>query len=343
MSKGEYLLRRLGLAALVLIGVMAVTFSVSRIVPSDPAALYAGPRPRAEQVAELRVKLGLDQPLPAQFARYVGAILRGDLGESFKTHRPILADLRIFLPATLELVILASLLAVIVGIPVGVYAGARKGKTFDLVSRLLSIAGVSIPTFWLALLLQLLFFGWLGWLPLGSRLSREVALSNPIEMRTGFHLVDAAISGNWLAWGDAAWHLILPVLVLATYPVGLTIRMTRAAMIEVQSEVYIMAARAAGLPERTILFRLALKNAIIPTLTALGLSFAFSITGAFLVELVFSWPGVGKYVTDAILNVDFPVVMAVTLIVTLIYIGVNLAVDMVQAALDPRIRLGGGQ
>lgn len=340
MSKTHYLLRRLGLAVLVLVGVMVVTFIVARIIPSDPAALYAGPRPRPEQVAELRVKLGLDQPMPVQFGRYVGAILTGDLGESFKTHRLILDDLKTNLPATLELVILASLLALLIGIPVGVLAGSRRGQALDRISQVLAIGGVSVPTFWLALLLQLLFFGWLGWLPLGNRLDKAIALSSPIEALTGFYLIDAAVSGNWAAWWDALRHLILPVLVLATYPIGLTIRMTRAAMIEVLSETYVTAARAAGLPEQTILFRLALKNAIIPTLTALGLSFAYSITGAFLVEVIFSWPGVGKYITDAIINVDFPVVLAVTLVVTIIYIAVNLTVDMVQAALDPRVRLG---
>ncbi len=340
MSRGAYLLRRLGLALVVLFGVLVVTFVVARIVPSDPAALYAGPRPRPEQVAALRQQLGLDQPLWVQFTRYVGSVLRGDFGVSFKSKRSIIEDLRVFLPATLELVVLASLLAVVVGIPVGVWAGARRGRVFDQISRLISLAGVSMPTFWLALLLQLLFFGVLGWLPLSGRVDRSITLSAPIESITGFYLIDAAITGNWRAWRDAALHLVLPVTVLATYPVGLTIRMTRAAMIEVLAEEFVVAARAAGLPERTILFRFALKNAIIPTLTVLGLSFAYSITGAFLVELVFSWPGVGKYVTDAIINVDFPVVMAVTLIVTIIYIAVNLIVDMVQAALDPRVRVG---
>ncbi len=340
MSRRRYILRRLALAIVVLVGVMLLTFAVARIVPSDPAALYAGPRPTAAQIATVRVRLGLDQPMPVQFARYVGSILQGDLGQSFKTRRPILDDLRAFLPATLELVIAATILAVIIGIPVGVLAAASRGRAFDVFSRLFSVAGVSIPSFWLALLLQLLFFSILGWLPLGGRIDNKTALLHPITTVTGFYTIDAAITGNWAAWGDALRHLVLPSVVLATYPVGLTIRMLRAAMIEVLSEPYITAARAAGLSRRAILFRFALKNAIVPTLTALGLSFAYSITGAFLVETVFQWPGVGKYVTDAVLNVDFPVVMAVTLVVTVIYIAINLITDLLHAVIDPRVKLG---
>jgi peptide/nickel transport system permease protein len=339
MSRSAYLLRRLGLAALVLIGVMVVTFVVSRVVPSNPAALYAGPRSRPEQVAALEVKLGLDKPLPLQFVRYIGDVLRGDFGESFKTHRLIATDLRVFLPATLELVIGASLLALVIGVPFGVLSGARRSGWLDQATRMISIGGVSIPTFWMALMLQLFFFGWLGWLPLGGRLSTMVTLYHPIETITGLYIIDAAVSGNWVAWRDTLHHLILPTAVLAAYPVGLAIRMTRAATVEVLTEPYIDAARAAGLPPRMILFRLALKNAIIPTLTVLGLTFAWSISGAFLIELVFSWPGVGKYVTDAIIRVDFPVVMAVTIVVTIIYITINIIVDMIQVALDPRIRL----
>jgi peptide/nickel transport system permease protein len=340
MSRSAYLLRRLGLAALVLFGVMVVTFVVSRVVPSNPAALYAGPHPRPEQVAAFEVKLGLDKPLPVQFVRYVGDVLRGDFGESFQSRRLITTDLKVFLPATLELVIGASLLALVIGIPFGVLSGARRSGWLDQSTRMISIGGVSIPTFWLGLMLQLLFFGWLGWLPLGGRLSTMVTLIHPIETITGFYIIDAAVSGNWVAWWDTLHHLILPTVVLATYPIGLTIRMTRAAMIEVLTEPYIDAARAAGLPPRIILFRLAIKNAIIPTLTVLGLTFAYSITGAFFTELIFSWPGVGKYVTEAIIRVDFPVVMAVTIVVTVIYITINIIVDMIQVTLDPRITLG---
>ena len=338
MAYVSYLLRRVVSSLVVVFGVLVITFVVARLVPSDPAALYAGPRSRQDQVEAVRAQLGLDQPIYIQFANYVSSIARGDLGQSFKSKRPIVDDLVRFLPATLELAIAASLLAVLVGIPIGVLSAARSGSFFDQASRILSIAGVSIPTFWLALLLQLLFFGTLQWLPLGGRLDRTIALTTPIDTITGLHLIDAALTRNWLAWRDAFMHLILPVAVLATYPVGLTVRMTRAAMADVLNDPYIEAARAAGLNERTILFRLALKNAIIPTLTILGLTFAFSITGAFLVEIVFSWPGIGKYVTDAIINVDFPVVIGVTLVVTVIYIVVNLIIDLVQVFLDPRIR-----
>lgn len=340
MSQAAYLLRRLWLALLVIIGVMIITFVVSRVVPADPARLYAGARANPETIANVEEKLGLNDPLPIQFLSYVGGVLQGDFGNSFRTKRAISSDLAIFIPATLELVILAMLLAAAIGIPVGVIGAANRGGVIDQLSRVITIAGVSIPAFWLALLLQLLFFTTLDWLPLGGRLERTLAITSPIEQITGFYLIDAALTSNWAAWRSALLHLILPTLVLATYPISLTARMTRASMLEVLSETYITAAQAAGLSRREILFRLALKNAIIPTLTSLGLVFAFSITGAILVEIVFSWPGLGSYVTDAIVAADFPVVMAVTLVVTVIYVVINLLVDLVQAALDPRIQLG---
>lgn len=340
MTVLTYLLRRLGFSVLVFIGVLILTFVVSRVIPGNPAALYAGARPRPEQVAAIKVKLGLDRPLPEQFFVYVSDLLDGDLGESYHSRRSINTDLSIFLPATLELVIAAVFFALVVGIPIGVLAGAYPGSMFDYTTRLVAIAGVSVPSFWLALIAQFVFFSLLGWMPLGGRISRDVSLFYPITAQTGFYFIDSVLSGNWKAFFDALHHLILPALVLSAYPVGITIRMTQASMLEVLSETYITSARAAGLSQRVILFKLALKNAIMPALTVVGLSFAYSITGAFLVETIFSWPGVGKYVTDAVLNVDFPVIIAVTLVVTIVYILVNLMVDLLQALLDPRVRLG---
>jgi peptide/nickel transport system permease protein len=339
VSWGAYLLRRLVLAAVVLAAVSVVTFFVARVVPADPAALYVGPRPRQAQVERARRELGLDRPLPQQYLSYVGDLLSGDLGISLRSKQPIASDLRAFLPATLELVTTATLMSLVVGVPLGVYAGARPNGVLDHSSRVASIGGVSIPTFWLALILQLIFFRTLHWLPLGGRLSNDVALNDPVRVVTGFYVIDAAISGNWIAWRDALWHLVLPAVCLAAYPIGLVTRMTRSAMVDVLGERYIAAARAEGIQERTIRFRLALKNAILPTLTVLGLTFAYSVTGAFLVEIVFAWPGVGTYVTQGILSVDFPVIIGVTLVVTVVYLLVNLAVDLIHAALDPRAGL----
>ncbi len=339
MKIWEYILRRLMLALLVLFGVSLVTFIIARVVPSDPAALWVGPRPTLEQLAAARAKLGLDQPLPVQYLRYLGSLLRGDLGVSIKTHQPIIQDLRAYLPATLELVLVGMAMAVFIGIPLGVLSGARRNSLLDHFSRLLAVAAVSIPTFWLGLLLQILFFRELRWLPISGRVSIETTLYQPIRTLTGFYLVDSLITRNWPAFSDALLHIILPAFTLATYAIGLSIRMTRSTIVEVLEEKYIVAARAAGLPERTVLFRLALKNAIVPTLTVLALSFVYSLTGAILVEVIFSWPGLGSYVTAAVLSADFPVIMAVTLIVTAFYVVINLLLDLVQAALDPRVVL----
>ena len=339
MSVLAFVARRLALALLVIVGVITITFTVSNVVPNDPAQLYAGARARPEQLEAIRERLRLEDPLPRQFIRYIGNVLRGDLGESFKTRRAISQDLRTFFPATMELVLLATLLALTIGIPVGVVSASQRGRLLDSIARVVTIAGVSTPSFWLAILLQLLFFSALGWLPLSGRLSREIMLGQPIDPVTGFYLIDAAVTANWAAWRDALAHLVLPVVVLATYPVSLVTRMTRASTIEVLGEPYIRTARAAGLPPHRVLFGRALKNALLPVLTVLGLTFAYSITGAVLVEIIFAWPGVGKYVTDAIIATDFPVILAVTLIVTVIYVLINLVVDLLQAAVDPRIEL----
>jgi peptide/nickel transport system permease protein len=340
MSRGEYILRRLGLAVVVFLGVMAVTFVVSYIMPGDPARLYLGSRASPARLEEVRKELGLNDPLPQQFVRYIGRTLRGELGISYRTKRHILDDIKIRLPATMELVTVSMLLSLMIGVPVGVLGAAKRGKIFDQLSRVITIGGVSIPSFWLALLLQLVFFLQLGWLPLGGRISQDIMLHNPVKVITGFYLIDTVLKGNWAAFRDVILHLILPVCVLSTYPISLVVRMTRASMIDVLSETYVTAARAAGLTEREILFKLALKNSIVPTLTVMGLLFAYSITGSVLVEIVFTWPGMGGYMADAVVNNDIFVLFGVTLVVTIIYIIINLLLDLVQTMLDPRIRLG---
>jgi len=335
----EYLTRRLLWAILVIISVSIITFTVARVIPSDPAAAWVGTHPTHEQIAKARIELGLDRPLWVQYYYYVRDLLRGNFGTSIHSHQPIASDIKTYLPATMELVLAAMFIAIVIGIPLGVLSGAKKGSILDHLTRLISIAGVSMPTFWLGLLLQLFFFGLLGILPIGSRLSNEVALNSPIDKITGFYLLDSAVTGNWVAFKDVLLHLILPSFTLATYPIGLVIRMTRSSMVEVLNENYILAARVAGIPERTVLFVLALKNAVIPTITVLGLSFVYSLTGAILVEVIFSWAGLGMYTTDAILSIDFPVIVTVTLVITIFYVLINLFLDLIQAALDPRVSL----
>jgi peptide/nickel transport system permease protein len=269
----------------------------------------------------------------------VSQVLRGDLGISVKTRRPIIQELRIYLPATLELVLASMIITVIIGIPLGVFAGVWKDSLVDHGSRIFAVINVSTPVFWLALILQLFFAQRLGLLPLGGRVSREISLFSPIEQITGFYLIDSAITGNWTAFKDAIVHLILPSIVLASYGIGLSIRMTRANMVEVMEQKYITAALASGLDRITIYFRLALKNAIVPTLMVLGLTFVWQMTGAMLVEIVFLWPGLGTYLANAILNIDFPVVVSVALVVTIFYVLTNLILDLVQAVIDPRVSL----
>jgi peptide/nickel transport system permease protein len=339
MPKVEYVLRRLVMAVFVLISVSILTFLIARVVPSDPAAAWVGPHPTREQIDKAREMLGLDRPLHQQYLRYMNGLVRGDLGSSIITHQPILTDLKTYLPATLELVIASMIIALVIGLPLGVLSGARKGTWLDHSTRFISVAGVSMPTFWLGLIFQLVFFSWLGILPLSGRISTGTALFSAVEPTTGFYLIDSVITGNWVAFKDALVHIILPAFTLASFAIGLTIRMTRSTMIEVLGEKFILAARAAGLPERTVLFVLTLKNAIVPTLTLLGLSFVYSLTGAILVEVIFSWPGLGTYVTGAVLSLDFPVIVSVTVVVTVFYVLVNLLLDLTQAMIDPRVTL----
>ena len=233
----------------------------------------------------------------------------------------------------------SMIFTVLIGLPLGVLSAAFKDGWLDHFSRVFAVVNVSMPVFWLALLMQLLFVRQLGLLPIGGRVSREIVILAPIDKITGFYLVDTALAGNWSAFRDVLQHLILPALALSSYGIGLSIRMTRATMVEVLQQKYITAAWAAGLTRRTVYFKLALKNAIVPTLMVLSLNFVWQISGAMLVEIVFLWPGLGTYLVNAILTIDFPIVVSVALVVTVFYVLSNLFVDVLQAMIDPRVTL----
>ena len=339
MTIWAYVVRRIALAVLVLFGVATITFLMVRIVPSDPAAVYVGSNARPEQIAQARRDLGLDKPLSVQYGIYMKNLVKGDWGDSLRTKRPVLNDIMHFLPTSLELIITALVVATIVGVIFGVTTAHRKGTWIDLVMRVFSTGGVSIPAFWLALMLQIAFFRVLHLLPVAGQSDIFVAQAHPITAITGMPVVDALITGNWPAFTDSARHLVLPMLCLAAYPMGVIMRMTRSSMLEAMGNDYIRMARALGVPPRTLLYKDALKNAFGPVLTVIGLTFAYSLTGTFFVELIFAWPGLGYYATTSILSMDYPAIMGVTIMVAAAYVLVNLAVDLAQAFLDPRIAL----
>lgn len=337
MNLLKYIARRIVLMVLVMFGISIIIFFLTRVVPSEPAALYVGPLARPEQIEAARIKLGLDQPLPVQYARYLGDLIRGDWGISLRTRQPVLEDLIRFLPNSLELIVMAMLIAVIIGVPLGALVARHKDRFIDHAARLGSIAGVSIPSFWLALLLQILLVRNLGLLPVGGRISMGVSIFSPVEQITGFMILDALLSGNYVALKDLLRHSIMPVLTLAAYPIGMFTRMTRSTMLEVLGHDYIRTARSFGVTEKRITFVYALKNALGPTLTVIGLTFAYALLGAFFVEVIFSWPGIGTYAVKGIMSMDYPAILGACLVVAFFYISVNLVIDLLQSVLDPRI------
>jgi len=339
MRKLEYVIRRIAMSILVLVGLSVITFTLARVIPSDPAALYIGPHPNPGDLERTREKLGLNRPVPVQYAYYVRDLLRGDLGDSIATKRPVLQEIGDRWPASLELLLTAMIFAVLVGVPLGVLSAQLQGSPFDVAVRTLSIVGVSMPAFWAGLLLQVVFFRNLHLLPLAGRFDTDLRFSSPIQPLTGFYLIDSAVTGNWIALKDVAWHTVLPALTLAAYPIGLIARMTRATMIEVLSQDYIRTARAYGTPEWFTIYFYALKNAIGPTLTVIGLTLAYALTGTFFIEIVFNWPGLGLFTVHSLLNTDHPAIMGITLLAAAGYVIINLMVDVAQAWIDPRISL----
>jgi len=331
----RYILGRIASMALVLLGVSVLTFFIAHVVPGDPVLVALGEHAREEQIAAYRRAYGLDRPVPVQFAVYLGRLTRGDLGISIRTRRPVADDLREFLPATIELGSAAWLVALLLGIPAGILSAVYKDRTFDHVSRLGALIGASFPVFWLGLLLLATFYYRLRWLPGPGRLDMVIS---PPPLRTGLLLVDTILAGDLGAFRNALRHLVLPALTLGLFSTAVIARMTRSAMLEVLYQDYIRTARAKGLREGRVVALHALKNAMIPTLTIIGISFGSLLSGAVLTETIFAWPGLGRYATASAMSLDFPAVMGVTLVVAVVYTLVNLVVDLIYARLDPRVR-----
>jgi len=334
-----YITRRIALAFLVMVGVSFIVFLLARVIPSDPVGRWVGIRAKAEQRERARIELGLDKPLYIQYLRYMNGFVHGNWGTSLYTHQPVLRDIATYLPASLDLIIFGMAIAVILGIPLGILSAVKNGTIIDHISRVFSLAGIALPTFWLAMVLQLVFFRQLHILPLSGRVSMMTAILNPIHHITGSNLLDSLVTGNFVAFGSALSHIILPGITLAAAPLGLMARMTRATMLEVLGEDYIRTARAYGISEIRVLIVYGLRNAIAPVLTVGALLFAESLVSTFLVESVFTWPGLGFYASNAILTVDYPAIMGVTILISFTYIFLNLIVDIIQAFLDPRIRI----
>ena len=339
MQKLEFVLRRIGTAIFVLIGVTIITFFIARVVPSNPAALYIGPKARQEDIDRVTKQLGLDKPLPVQYLIYMKELLHGDMGISISTKRPITQELADRIPATLELLFFGMFIAVLFGVPLGVLSARSQGRPLDFAVRVTSIAGVSMPAFFLGLILQIVFFRNLEILPLAGRVDSDLRFTAPLTEITNFILFDSFVTRNWITFKDAFLHLILPSLTLAAYPMGLIARMTRAAMLETLEQDYIRTARAYGIKQYIIIYLYALKNAISPTLTVIGLTFAFALTGTFFVEIIFNWPGLGLFTVRSLLNVDYPAIMGMTLFGATGYVLINLFVDLIQAWVDPRVSL----
>jgi peptide/nickel transport system permease protein len=334
MNLGTFILRRLLLIIPTMFGVTIVTFLISRVVPGDPARLAAGAQGTEEMYQQLRKEFGLDDPLVVQYWNYLTDLVRGDLGQSILTRHQVTDDLSVFWPATLELVLAAMLIAVIIGVPLGVIAAVQADRWPDQVSRIVSLLGVSVPAFWLALILQLVVGLQLGWFPVSGRI--DPLLPAP-EHTTGLYLVDSLIHGQWDVFRESLRRIALPAITLSFPAMATIMRFTRASLLEVLGQDFIRTARAKGVKERHVVIRHGLRNAMIPTITMVGLSFGWAMGGSVLVETVFDWPGCGLYATNSALTLDFMPIMGIALVYGFVFALINLAVDVIYAVLDPRI------
>jgi peptide/nickel transport system permease protein len=334
----RYILVRAGISILLIFGVTLVTFTLANLVPADPAQAALGERAASDPdiVAAYREARGLDKPLVTQYVVYVANLFRGDLGSSTQTNNPVLQDLSVAFPATAELALFIILFSVIIGVGLGTWAALRQNRFSDQLFRAVSLVGISVPTFWLALVAFYLFFYQLRWAPGTGRLS--AALQPPPHV-TGMFTVDSLLAGQWATFGDALAHLVLPGSVLILYTVGLLLRFSRSAVLDVLNQEYVLAARAKGLRPSAVVFRYILRGASLPILTIVGLAFGSLLSGTVLTEQVFGWGGIGQYAYKSATTLDLPAVMGVGLVVGVVYIVTNFLIDVVYGVIDPRVRV----
>ncbi|HEU4798628.1 MAG TPA: ABC transporter permease [bacterium] len=332
----RYVGRRLVETVPVVFGVLLVVFVIAHLTPGDPVLIALGEHATPEAVEQLRAELQLDDPLPVAFLKYLSRVLRGDLGRSIQNNERVTVELATRFPATIELSLAAMLIASVVGILTGVVAAVRQNSWFDGLSMFAALFGFSMPIFWLGIMLILLFAWLLGWFPISGRLDYTVE----IVRITNLHILDAVVTHNWTALGNALRHLVLPAITLSTVPLAIIARMTRSSLLEVLRQDYVRTARAKGLRDSRVVTRHALTNAFIPVITVIGLNVGSLLSGAILTETIFAWPGVGRLVVDGIFARDYPIVQGTVFVIALVFVAVNLLVDVSYAYLDPRIRYG---
>jgi len=332
----RYLLGKLALIVPTVFGITLAAFAFVRLLPGDPILAMAGERGVSpERYAELVERFGFNRPYILQYFDYIANVLHGDFGISLSTKRPVFAEFLALFPATLELAVVAMVIAILIGIPAGIFAAVKRGSWFDQATMGVALTGYSMPIFWWGLLLIIFFSGYLGWTPVSGRIGLQFFFK-PV---TGFMLIDSLLSGRPGAFASAVSHLILPAIVLATIPLAVIARQTRSAMLEVLGEDYVRTARAKGLAPRRVIGLHAFRNALIPVVTTIGLQVGTLMAGAILTETIFSWPGIGKWMIDAIGKRDYAVVQSGLLIIALIVMAVNLVVDVLYAVINPRIRV----
>jgi peptide/nickel transport system permease protein len=328
-----YIIRRILVLIPTLLGVSIIVFLMLHLTPGDPAELLLGERASPEALQAIRAHLGLDKPLYVQYGRFLKQLMKGDLGETIWTRQQVWIEVKQRFPATIELSIVALMISCLAGMTLGIISATKQYSIFDYVSMVGALAGVSMPIFWLGLVFMLIFALNLGWLPMSGRLSVGVDL----EPITNLYILDAIITRNWPALRDAVWHIIMPAVTLSTIPTAIVARMTRSAMLEVLRQDYIKTAKAKGLSQFVVIFKHALRNALIPVVTTIGLQFGVLLGGAILTETIFAWPGVGKWMYDAVMQRDYMVIRSGTLFIATIFVLINLCVDVLYAIINPRI------